>query len=309
MPEKLKSKILPSILLVILAIIWGSSFILMKRGMETNDGQEIFSDSQVASLRMLIAAIVLLPFTILSIRKIKSIKQILFLSLVGFFGNFFPAFLFTYAETELSSGYAGMLNSFTPIFTLIIGGLIFKQKLTSNQFIGVFIAFIGIILLMLAGKSFSNSGSWTHIFAIVLATVMYGISLNTIKHTLQGLKSLEITSLSFGILLIPSLIANFNSGTLKTIQSNPHAYEGLFYISILSIVGTALALILFNRIISLSSTLFASIVTYLIPIVAVIIGFWFKEKINIYQILSMLVVIVGVLIANSKIKKNLIEEK
>jgi drug/metabolite transporter (DMT)-like permease len=302
MSENQKSKIIPSILLVILAFIWGSSFILMKRGMETNDGQEIFSDTQVASLRMLIAAAVLFPFTLLSVRKIKSIKQILSLSVVGFFGNFIPAFLFTFAETELSSGYAGMLNSFTPIFTLLIGGLLFKQKMTSNQFIGVIIAFIGIILLMLAGKSFTGSVSWKHILAIVLATIMYGLSLNTIKHTLQGLKSLEITSLSFGILLIPSIIANFNTETLTTIQTNPHALEGLLYISVLSIIGTALALILFNRIISLSSTLFASSVTYLIPIVAVIIGFWYKEQINLFQISSMLIVIFGVLFANSKIQ-------
>ncbi len=294
-------KLLPIFLLILLAFIWGSSFILMKRGMETIDGQKIFSDSQVASLRMIIASLVLLPITIYSLRKIKNLKQLGFLAIVGFCGNFIPAFLFTYAETELSSGYAGMLNSFTPIFTLLIGGVIFKQKLTGNQFVGVLVAFVGIVFLMIAGQSLTNSGSWNHIFAIVLATFLYGISLNTIKHRLSNFKSLEITSLSFGILLIPGLIANFRTDTLTVIKNNPFAYEGLLFIAILSIVGTAFALILFNKIIAMSSTIFASSVTYLIPIVAVVIGFWFKESINFYQIASMILVIIGVLIANNKL--------
>ncbi len=298
MPKNLSKNSLPIILLLLLACIWGSSFILMKRGMESMDGHKIFSDSQVASLRMIIASLVLLPVTLYSLKKIKSLKQVFHLSLVGFCGNFLPAFLFTYAETELSSGYAGMLNSFTPIFTLIIGGVIFRQKLSANQFIGVLIAFVGIVFLMLAGNDLSKSGSWSHISAIVLATFLYGISLNVIKHTLSDFKSLEITSLSFGILLLPGIFASFQTDTFEVIQNNDYALEGLFFISILSIFGTALALILFNRIIALTSTLFASSVTYLIPIVAVIIGFSFKETINFYQIASMVFVIFGVLVAN-----------
>lgn len=270
----------------------------MKRGMETLDGQKIFSDSQVASLRMIIASLVLLPFTLFALKKIKTAKQFISLTLVGLCGNFVPAFLFTFAETELSSGYAGMLNSFTPIFSIIIGGLIFKQKISPNQFIGVLIAFVGIILLMIAGNDLSNSGSWKHISAIVLATFLYAISLNTIKHTLSDFKSMEITALSFGILLLPGIFANFQTDTITVIQENSHAMEGLFFIAILSVVGTAFALILFNRIIALQSTLFASSVTYLIPIVAVIIGFAFKETINFYQIASMGIVIMGVLVAN-----------
>lgn len=266
--------------------------------MYSMNGDAIFNDSQVASLRIIIASIALLPVALFCLRKIKTWKQFLSLSIVGLCGNFFPAFLFTYAETELSSGYAGMLNSFTPVFTLIIGVIIFKQKLSLNQVIGVCIAFIGIILLMVAGKSLNNTGTWYHLFAIVLATFFYAISLNTIKHTLQNFKSLEITSLAFAILFLPSLFTTIQTDTMTTIFENKYAYEGLFYISILSLIGTAFALILFNKIISISSTLFASSVTYLIPIVAVLIGFAFKETINIYQIASMLVVIIGVLVAN-----------
>lgn len=285
-------------LLILLACIWGSSFILMKRGMFALNGQAIFSFDQVGSLRMLIASIVLLPFTIYSIKKINSKKTFLFLLIVGTFGNFIPAFLFTFAETELSSGYAGMLNSFTPIFALIIGGVIFKQKLSLHQIIGVLIAFTGIVLLMIAGKQLSKSGSWIHIFSIVLATFFYGISLNTLKHKLYHLKSMEITSLSFGILLIPAFITSFSNGSFFVISHNNKAIEGLIFISILSIIGTAFALIIFNRLIALSTTLFASSVTYLIPIVAVFIGLSFGEEISLLQIASMSIVICGVFIAN-----------
>jgi len=286
------------LLVILLAGIWGSSFILMKRGMESLSGHAIFTYDQVGALRMLIASLVLLPFTIYAIKKINSLKMFLFLLIVGTCGNFIPAFLFTFAETELSSGYAGMLNSFTPIFTLIISGLIFKQRLTITQFIGVLIAFTGIVLLMVAGKQLSSAGTWLHIFAIVLATFLYGISLNTIKYKLSHLKSMEITSLAFGILLIPGLISTYSTNTFYVITHNKYAFEGLCFIAILSIVGTALALIIFNRVIALSTTLFASSVTYLIPIVAVLIGLSFGEKISFFQIGSMFIVICGVLIAN-----------
>ena len=286
------------LLLFVLAGIWGSSFILMKKGMFHDETHPIFSAMQVGALRITIASGVLLPFGIFNLRKIKSFKQFIFLTMVGVFGNFIPAFLFTYAETGLSSGYAGMLNSFTPIFTLLIGFFVFKVRLSSVQIIGVFIGFIGIVLLMLAGSDFKSSGTWRQISAIVLATFMYGISLNTIKHTLQQFSAIEITSLAFSIVFIPSLIANYIFGTVSTLQTNPFALEGLTAISILAIFGTALANIVFNRVITYTSTLFASGVTYFIPIVAVLIGFSFGERITFFQLLAMVVVLIGVFIAN-----------
>jgi drug/metabolite transporter (DMT)-like permease len=286
------------LLLFVLAGIWGSSFILMKKGLFHDEIHPIFSAMQVGALRITIASTVLLPFGLFNLRKIKSFKQFIFLTMVGVFGNFIPAFLFTYAETGLSSGYAGMLNSFTPIFTLLIGFFVFKVRLSSVQIIGVFIGFIGIVLLMLAGSDFKSSGTWLQIAAIVLATFMYGISLNTIKHTLQQFSAIEITSLAFSIVFIPSLIANYIFGTVSTLQTNPFALEGLTAISILAIFGTALANIVFNRVITYTSTLFASGVTYFIPIVAVLIGFSFGERITFFQLLAMVVVLIGVFIAN-----------
>lgn len=295
------------LLLILLACIWGSSFILMKLGMFTSEGKAIFSDTQVAALRMLIAALALLPFAIKALNKLKSARNLLLLTLVGFAGNFLPAFLFTYAETGLSSGYAGMLNSFVPIFALIIGFVVFKNKLTTLQVSGIAIGTLGIILLTLSGADLSLSGSWTHVGAILIATLCYAISVNTIKYTLQHLSGLEITALSFTLTIVPSIIINLYSGTLEAIQTNEYAYQGLGFIIILSVVGTAFAVVLFNVLISNSSVLFASSVTYLIPVVAVIIGLSFNEHINIYQIGSMAIVLTGVFVANVLGKKNLRE--
>lgn len=290
------------IMLLLLACVWGSSFILMKRGMYTNEGEPIFSDAQVAALRITIAGLVLLPFAFKALKQIQTPKEFLFLTIVGTCGNLIPAYLFTYAETGISSGYAGMLNSFTPIFTMIIGFFVFKNRLTLIQIIGLLIGTFGIVLLVLAGnqtgENLKIAGSWWHVFSIVIATFLYGISLNTIKYTLQKFKAIEITSLAFFIVLIPATLSTAQLGTTNTIQTNPHAMEGLGYISVLSIIGTASAVILFNKLISDSSTLFASSVTYFIPIVAVFIGLSYGEHINIGQIGSMVIVLFGVFIAN-----------
>lgn len=288
------------LMLLLLACIWGGSFILMKRGMETPSGEAIFSDSQVAALRMAIAGIVMLPFGIASLKKIHNPKQVLCLLVVGFCGNFFPAFLFTFAETKLSSGLAGMLNSFTPFFTLLIGYFIFSQALRFRQSIGLLVAFGGITMLVLSDSGISNDGSWLHVGAIVLATVCYAISLNTIKHTLAGFKSWEITSLAFSFVAIPAGLTTWLTGTAETIRTNPHAVYGLGYIAILSLLGTCLALLLFNSIIARTSAVSASSVTYFIPFVAVLFGvFLNQETFGVLQLLAMLIVLSGVYIANS----------
>ena len=275
---------------------------LMKKGMFSEDGTEIFSAMQVGNLRMLIASAILLPLSVYNLKKLKNKKQLLYLSIVGFCGNFFPAFLFTYAETAVSSGFAGMLNSFTPIFTLILGFLLFSHHLTRFQVVGTIIGTIGICFLISAGKSISFEGDWSHIFAIILATFLYGLCLNTIKHKLQEFSAAEITSLGFLLVFLPSLLGFFYFDTSAVFTTNPEAMNGFYAIVILAVVGTVLAVFLFNGIISVSSALFASGVTYFIPIVAVIIGFYYGETISNWQILAMFIVLIGVVLANNGTK-------
>ena len=285
-------------LLILLAIVWGSSFILMKRGMHTVAGEAIFDDRQVAALRMFFAGAVLLPIAFRTYRKLNFKTDFLFLCVVGFGGNFVPAFLFTYAETAISSGYAGMLNSCTPIFTVLLGFFIFKIRLSLIQIIGLGIGTVGMVLLMLAGKLEPNSGGLSHVLAIVFATFLYGMSLNTIKHKLQHFKSYEITALSLSFVLPVAIFANLRFDSWSVITHNPHAQEGLIYIAILGIIGTAFAVILFNRLISMRDALFASSVTYFMPIVSIFLGFMFHESINLAQISSVFIVLMGVFFMN-----------
>lgn len=224
--------------------------------------------------------------------------------IVGTCGNFFPAFLFTFAETKLSSGLAGMLNSFTPFFTLILGFLIFKQKIRLKQVIGLLVAFTGICILVGILNDAPVEISMLHVGAILLATLMYGTSLNTIKYKLSEFKSLEIASLSFTFLAIPAWIVTLSLDTGSVLKTNSHAYEALFFISILSVFGTCLALLLFNQMIALKSPMFASSVTYMIPIVAVLLGVFLNhEQFHVSQFLGMIVIVGGVYLVNSKQKK------
>lgn len=286
------------LLLILLACIWGSSFILMKKGMFDENRNMIFSDTQVGAMRMFLASLALLPFALKSVRKVTSWKVWLALMGSGFCGNFIPAFLFTFAEKGVSSGYAGMLNSFTPIFTLLIGFAFFKNRLTFLQLIGVLIGTVGIVLLSTSGDLEANTGTYIHVLAIILATFLYGISLNLIKYRLGHLKAIEITSLAFFTIFIPATISVFVFDVSTTLFSHPKGFEAFGFISILALVGTAFAVVIFSSIINNSSTLFASSVTYLIPIVAVLIGFMVNESINFMQIIAMIIILTGVFVAN-----------
>lgn len=287
-------------MLLLLAIVWGSSFLLMKRGMiDKPTGASIFDNNQVGTLRMLFAATVFLPIGIRHFKIINNTKMFFNLLGVAFLGNFFPAFLFTFAETGISSGYAGMLNSCVPIFTLIIGASIFQQKLLKLQVVGVLLGTIGIIGLVNGVSVVDTSGQWYHVFAVICATLCYASSVNIIRHNLSHVKPLQVTSVAFSISFLPALALFFIFDLPKTVIHNEMAPTALVYIGILGIIGTALAVWIFNHLINRSSALFASSVTYFIPIVAVVIGFLDGERISILQIVSMIVILTGVFVANA----------
>ena len=267
--------------------------------MYTEKHEEIFSSLQVGAMRMLLAGLVLLPFTVQVLRQLNSRKDLFYFATVGVCGNFIPAFLFTYAETHISSGLAGIMNSFTPIFTLLVGYLFFSNRITRYQLFGTILGFCGITILVFnSGGVQTNGQQILPSLAIVLATFLYGISLNTIKFKLGAYKPIHVAAGGFGTVFIPSIIGFFAFDTLLVFRHNPDAVSGFTAIAVLAIIGTAFAVFLFNGIIQSSSALFASSVTYLIPIVAVIIGSYFNEHITSTQVLSMFIVISGVILAN-----------
>lgn len=299
-------------ILLLLGVIWGSSFFLIKRGLyDPVSGDVIFSSTQVGALRMLIASLALLPIGLKYLVKPKKIKIWLALIIVGFLGNFFPALLFSYAETGISSGFAGMLNSGTPIFTIFLGTIIFKQKLIGTQVIGVLIGSAGMIWLVNSVSIVDASGSLSHVLAVVFATICYATSVNTIRYILGNVKPLEVTATAFSLTFIPALLLFIFSKTPTTLVENPNALTGLVYLAILAVVGTAISVILFNQLIQQSSALFASTVTYIIPIVALLIGLLDGELLHIQQLFAVAVILSGIFIANvlarRKQKKELIK--
>lgn len=279
-------------LLLFLAFTWGSSFILMKLGLES------FSDLQVASLRLVISTLFLSPIIIKNFRKIKK-DQWLPILVAGLLGGGIPAFLFTKAQTQISSSLTGMLNSLVPLFTVVIGLLLFKMPFRKLKVVGAVVGLVGAIGLLASsgGLSFENT-NLAYAFLVVIATVCYATNVNFIKRFLKEVNSVNITA--FGFLLIgpASAIYLFSSDFTTILKSNDQAWESLFYVSLLAIFGTAIAVILFNMLIKKVSPVFASSVTYIIPVFAIFWGMLDGETVNIGQILFISVTLTGVYIIN-----------
>jgi drug/metabolite transporter (DMT)-like permease len=280
------------IFLIFLAFIWGSSFILMKKGLETYDNY------QVASLRIFISFLFLSPIIFKNFKKIKS-NQWLKVFLAGLLGSGIPAFLFTTAQTQISSSLSGMLNSLVPLFTVIIGVSFFGLKLKRLKAIGVSIGLIGAIgLLGSAGNLSVNNNTILYGGLVVIATICYAVNVNFIKTYLAEVSSLNITS--FGFLLIGPISGFYLFSTDFTVllKTEPSAKIHLFYIALLSIFGTAIAVILFNMLIKKVSAVFASSVTYIIPVFAIFWGFIDGENILVSQVLFIAVILTGIYITN-----------
>ena len=300
----MQNKRLGYLLIPLLACIWGSSFILMKRGMFSPDGAAVFSSAQVASLRIFMASVVFLPLLPQLLRKLQHKRDLLFFAVVGLGGNLIPAFLFTYAEQTLDSGIAGIMNSFTPIFTIIVGVLLFQTKINTQQIIGTLIGFGGITWLIFLSTPVQSGFQLAPAMAILLATFLYGLSLNTIKHKLSNYSAIQVATGGFSLAFLPAFIGLFLFDTPQVFFTKQEALASFGYISILGLVGTAFAVVLFNHIIAQTTAVAASTVTYFIPIIAVAIGVWNGEHFIWQQLLSMLVIIIGVLLVNLKRTKS-----
>jgi drug/metabolite transporter (DMT)-like permease len=279
-------------ILLLLAFVWGSSFILMKIGLKS------FSSDQAGAIRIVIASLFLLP---LSLRELKNLrkKDLTSLLIAGFIGSFFPAFLFMKAETRVDSSVAGMLNSLTPVFTLIIGFLFHKSKFRWLQVLGLALGLAGAAGLILAGSGLQLSKVNSYALYIVLATSFYAININQIKAKLTHLTGIQITSLSFlfigPVALIYLLTTDFNP-----VLANPGWPIHLLALATLAIVGTAVAMLLMNSLIRYSSAIAASSVTYIIPIFAILWGVIDGEKITLHHLGSMTLILIGVYMINWK---------
>jgi len=278
--------------LLLLAFVWGSSFILIKIGLKS------FSSDQAAAIRMLLASLVLLPVSISNLKNLKK-KDLKYLLIVGFIGSFIPAFLFTKAQTRIDSALAGMLNSLTPVFTLLIGLLFFHARFKGRQVAGLMLGLIGALGLIIGGEQVAFGNFNSYALFIVLATTMYATNLNIVKMNLSHLTGVQITSLSF-MFLSPAAFIYLLFTDFSQVTENPQWPVHLAALAFLGVVGTAFAMLLMNSLIRQVSTIFASSVTYIIPIFAIFWGVLDGEVITIHHMGSMGIVLIGVYLISRK---------
>lgn len=279
--------------LVGLAFIWGSSFILIKKGLNS------YSPEQVAAYRMLFAAILLSPIAIRNIKKVNK-KNFIFLLEVAFIGNAIPAYLFSLGQTHISSSLAGILNSITPIATLIIGVMLFKTKTGFLNIVGLFLGLIGAIGLIMSGDN-SVEGNLFYSLIVVLAGIMYAFNLNTIKYMLKDIGGLALTSIAF-LFTLPVTIGYLLYFGHEPTHGIGYANQALLYIFILATFSSAIAVVGFNILVKYTSAIFASSVTYIIPIFAIMWGVIDGELIFWPQLVWLVVVILGINLVNKKVK-------
>jgi len=278
--------------LLLLSLIWGSSFILIKRGLVG------LTAIQVGSLRIIFAALFLLIVGFSSLKKISR-RQWKFVALTSVFGTFIPAFFFAIAETEVDSSIVAILNSLTPLNTLVLGIIFFGIQFQKRQVIGVFIGLIGCLLLILSGVSSHLGQNYYYLFFVVIASLCYAVNVNLIKKYLSDLNSLSITTGNFAVLLLPALI--ILSTTDFTQKINLEATQhSLLFVMILGVLGTGIANVLFFKLIQMSSPVFATSVTYLIPIVAFFWGLLDNEMLTPIQFFGAFVILIGVYLSAKK---------
>ena len=288
----MKSLQLKWIILIALALIWGSSFILIKKGL---DGLDPF---QLGSLRIIFCAVFLLIVGFNSLASVAQ-HQWKYIALNSFFGTFIPAYLFAIAETKVSSSICSILNSLTPLNTLILGAIAFGLNFKRNQVFGIIIGLIGTAVLIFNGKAQGVSEDYSYSVFVLIATVCYATNVNLIKRYLSDVKPLSITTGNFLVMLVPAIvILCFTDFSSKMYL--PETHHAMLYVMILGIVGTGVANVIFYKLIQISSPIFASSVTYLIPIVACLWGLLDNELLTPLQFFGAFIILIGVYLANKK---------
>ncbi len=281
--------------LVALSFIWGSSFILIKKGLVGLTAIEL------GSIRIIVSAIVLIPFTFNRLKEITFI-QWKWIIISAFVGSFFPAFLFAFAEQEIDSSVASILNSIVPLNTIIIGLVLFGIKSTKRQIIGVLLGFFGAYQLIISGMNLNPDQNYFYSGLVIICSFLYAFNVNIIKKHLQELSAVAIATGHFTVILIPSIIVLLISGfNFERLQSTDTQIS-FFYVIVLAIFGTTLAKILFNKLINISSAVFASSVTYSMLIVSIFWGVMDGENFSFNQLFATIIIVLGILLTNKKSK-------
>jgi len=288
----MKSEQLKWIILFGLALIWGSSFILIKKGLI---GLNPF---QLGSLRIIFCAVFLLIVGFKSLASIP-LHQWKYVALTSLFGTFIPAYFFAIAETKVSSSICSILNSLTPLNTLILGSILFGLNFRRNQLFGIIIGLLGTTILIFTGKASTASDDNTFSIFVIIATICYATNVNLIKKYLSDVKPLSITTGNFVVMLVPALIILLLTNFTNKV-SLPTTQHAMLFVMILGVIGTGVANVIFYKLIQISSPVFASSVTYLIPVVAFMWGILDHEMLTPLQFFGAFIILIGVYLANKK---------
>lgn len=281
------------VILFVLAVIWGSSFILIKKSLLA------FEPMHLAAMRLIIAGGAFLPILFLQRRKINWSLWDKFL-IVALTGSGIPAFMFFIAQTEISSSVSGLLNSLTPIWTLVLGVLIFKQPFEKWKLGGVLVGLLGAVILIMYGNDVGIQGNLWYSGFVLIATICYGTSVNVVKEYLQDVPALVISSVTLAFAGGLALLYLLTTDVQQSFTGSDEMWYSLWSLVLLSLASTFFATILFYRLVKDTSAVFASSITYLIPIVAFIWGFVDGEALTILHALAMALILVGVWIIKKK---------
>ncbi|SOS47991.1 Permease [Tenacibaculum dicentrarchi] len=287
----MNSKQVKWLYLIVLALVWGSSFILMKKALIG------VTPIQLGALRILITAIFLLLIGFKSLKKIQKKHQI-YILYTAFLGTFFPVFMYAFAVKGIDSAITAILSSLTPFNTFILGALIFGFAFNKKQFIGILVGLIGTLILILKGAELNPNQNYWYAILVVFSSIGYAFNVNIIKKYLSDLDALAITTGNFLVLIIPVSLVLFFSDFFTLFELNDQMTTTFGYITILAILGTGIAKILYNKMVHLTTPIFASSVTYLIPIVAVAWGLADDEKLSLVQLLAGGIILFGVWLVN-----------
>jgi len=279
--------------LIILSVIWGSSYILIKKGLTG------LTPVQLGSLRVIITTVLIAP---IGYNKIKHIpkNKMKWVAVSAFVGSFFPAYLFAFAETEISSSVTAVMVSLTPLFTLLISVIIFGEELLKKQVIGVIIGFLGIVVLI-NNELLSSSFNLLYVMFIVLAAFCYAVNANLLKYKLPNIPALGIVFMSFLFMFIPAFIVLFFSEfPFSDFTSDPLILESIVYIVILALFGTAIAKVMYIKLLAISTPVFSVSTTYLMPVVAIFWGLLDGEEFKLTQFIGTSIILIGVYLVTKK---------
>ena len=176
--------------LIGLSMIWGSSFILIKKGLVG------LTAYQLGALRMVLTALFLFAYNFKSVFEIPKDKW-KWIIITALLSTFFPVFFFAIAETKIDSAVVSVLNSLVPLFALLIGAIFFKSTIFRKQILGVFIGLIGTTILILQGSSIGESQNYLYSLLVILASMGYAANVNILKYRLSEVSAIAITTGNF----------------------------------------------------------------------------------------------------------------